>query len=226
MSAFFGLLALVGGTLLVCQVIATLLGLGGDDAFDGADGLDADFEVETDSPGDGHGGGHGDGHASVHSTLVGALSLRTLTAAATFGGLAGLIGTDLHWPPWQTALAALLAGGAALLSVHRVMRTLHGLRADGTVSTEGVAGSYGTVYVRVPADGAGAGKVLLEYAGRTVEMAATTDGPELPSGTPIIVRAVTGPDVADVAAVGPAPAVLGSPPAGSPPAGSPPAAAA
>lgn len=69
--------------------------------------------------------------------------------------------------------------------------------------TEGVAGRYGTVYVRVPADGGGAGKVLLEYANRTVELAATTVGPALPSGTPVVVRAVTGPDAVDVAAVAP-----------------------
>ena len=62
-------------------------------------------------------------------------------------------------------------------------------------------GRYGTVYVRVPADGGGAGKVLLEYANRTVELAATTVGPALPSGTPVVVRAVTGPDAVDIAAV-------------------------
>jgi hypothetical protein len=78
---------------------------------------------------------------------------------------------------------------------------MHKLSEDGTVDTAGVAGSVGTVYVRVPAERSGAGKVQFEYAGRTVEMAATTDGPELPSGTPIIVRSVTGPETADVAAV-------------------------
>lgn len=195
MIALYTGLALIGGTLLVCQVVTTLLGLGGD--FDG------DFEVEADtpdfdSPDADAGGEHSHGG---HSSIVGALSLRALTAAATFGGLAGLIGAELQWAAWRTGLAALLAALAGLAAVTWVMRQLHRLGEDGTVTTDGVAGCLGSVYVRIPADRSGAGKVLLEYAGRTVEMAATTQGPALPSGTPIIVREVTGPDTADVAAV-------------------------
>ena len=193
MTYFFGTLALVGGTLLLCQTVMTLLGLGGD--------VDADFDADTDFDADGD-GDHGHGG---HPTLVGALSLRTLTAAATFGGLAGLSGLELGWPTWRVWAAAGLAGMAALFAVSWFMRQLHALRADGTVDPNrdsgGVAGCKGTVYVRVPGERAGSGKVLLEYAGRTVEMAATTDGPELPSGTPVVVRAVTGPDTADVAAI-------------------------
>ncbi|MFH5804120.1 hypothetical protein [Alienimonas sp. DA493] len=205
MFAVYAVLALVGGTLLLCQVVATLLGLGGD--FD-AD-FDADVDVDFDTPDfdtpdvelpDAEAGDHGGDHGG-HGSFVGALSLRALTAAATFAGLFGLIGSELRWAAWLTALAAAAGGLAGLLVVSWVMRQLHRLGADGTVRTDDVAGCYGTVYVRVPADRAGLGKVLLEYAGRTVEMAALTDGPELPSGTKIIVREVVGPDTADVAAV-------------------------
>ena len=210
MTLFFTLLAVAGGTLLLCQTAATLLGVGGDN-------LDADFDADAgdfdagdfdaDGPDLDAGDADGDHHGGGHSSLVGALSFRTLTAAATFAGLGGLIAQELHLALWLTLPVAAAAGTAALLVVHRVMRTLHRLGADGTVdpaaATGGVAGRYGTVYVRVPADGAGAGKVLVEYASRTVELAATTVGPALPSGTPVLVRAVTGPDAVDVAAVNP-----------------------
>ena len=199
MTVFFTALAVAGGTLLLCQTAATLLGLGGDDLDADAPDLDLDTdgpEFDADAPdadGEHHGGGH--------STLVGALSLRTLTAAATFAGLGGLIAQELRLAVPLVLLISAAAGFAALLVVHRVMRVLHRLGADGTVDTSRVEGRYGTVYVRVPADGGGAGKVLLEYANRTVELAATTVGPELPSGTPVVVREVTGPDAVDVAAV-------------------------
>ncbi|QDT17238.1 hypothetical protein [Alienimonas californiensis] len=199
MFTVYTVLALAGGTLLLCQVVATLLGLGGD--------FEADFDADTpdfDTPDldvpDADAGDQGGDH-SGHGSFVGALSLRALTAAATFAGLFGLIGSELRWAGWLTALAALLGGAAGLVAVSWVMRQLHRLGADGTVTTEGVAGCYGTVYVRVPADRSGVGKVLLEYAGRTVEMAAVTDGPELPSGTKIVVRDLAGPNTADVAAI-------------------------
>ena len=206
MFAVYAVLALVGGTLLLCQVVATLLGLGGhfDADFDADVDADApDFDApDLDSPdADAADGEHAHGDHGGHGSFVGALSLRTLTAAATFGGLAGLIGSELRWAAPLTAAAAAAAGFAGLLAVSWVMRQLHRLGADGTVRTDNVAGCYGTVYVKVPAERSGVGKVLLEYAGRTVEMAATTDGPELPSGTAVIVREVTGPDTADVAAI-------------------------
>ena len=195
MTLLFTTLAVAGGTLLLCQSAATLMGLGGDDLDADTPDLDADADA-PDLDGDAD-GDHGHGHSS----LVGALSFRTLTAAATFAGLGGLIAQELRLAVPVVLLVAAASGTAALLVVHRVMRTLHRLGADGTVRTEHVAGRYGTVYVRVPADGGGAGKVLLEYANRTVELAATTVGPALPSGTPVVVRAVTGPDAVDVAAV-------------------------
>ena len=204
MTAFFALLALIGGTLLVSQTVATLLGFDFD--HDGPD-FDSDFDADapdldaTSPQADGSPSDHD--HQGGHSSIVGALSLRTLTAAATFAGLAGLIGQELHLATWLTLLVSAVSGLIALLAVHRVMRTLHRLGADGTVDTAGVKGKYGTVYVAIPADGAGTGKVLVEYANRTVELAATTVGPALPSGTPVVVRAVTGPDSADVAAVNP-----------------------
>ena len=194
MTTAFTVLALVGGTLLVCQTVATLFGLGGDD-LDADFDADADLDLDTDGPD--VDGDHG------HPTLAGALSFRTLTAAATFGGLGGLIAQELHLAAWLVLVAAGAAGFTALLLVHRVMRALHRLGADGTVDTAGAVGRYGTVYVRVPGDGAGAGKVLVEHANRTVELAATTVGPELPSGTLVVIRAMTGPESADVAAVNP-----------------------
>lgn len=198
MFFLYAALALAGGTLLVCQVVLTLVGLGGDFEADfNADAevdLDLDMDVDADADGDG-------GEEQSHGGLLSALSLRAVTAAATFAGLGGLIGSELRWPWFLSAAVALAGGAVGLLAVGWAMRQLHRLSEDNTVSTDGVAGTYGTVYVRVPAERSGLGKVQLEYRGRTVEMAATTDGPALPSGAPVVVRAVTGPDTADVAAV-------------------------
>ena len=208
MTLLYTALAVAGGTLLACQLLATLAGLGGDDLdADAGDaggpdlgGPDLDG-LEADAPDAGDADGDHDHHA--YGSLLGKLSVRSVTAAATFAGLGGLIAQELRLSAPAVLLASAASGLIALLLVARVMRALHRLGADGTVDTTRVEGRYGTVYVRVPADGGGAGKVLLEFANRTVELAATTVGPELPSGTPVVVRAVTGPDAVDVAAVNP-----------------------
>ena len=192
MTTLYGLLALVGGVILVLQVAGSLIGLGGHADFDG--GGMGGGDVGHDFDGDG-----GSDGAHEHSTLVGALSFRTLTAAATFFGLTGMIGTELDWAPWRTFILAAAAGTAALFAVHAVMRQLYALGTDGTVRHDGLPGHRGTVYVTIPAGRAGAGKVLVEYAERTVELQALTpEGREIPSGTGIVVRAVVGPDTVEV----------------------------
>ena len=207
----YAVLATLGGTLLVCQTAATLLGFGGDG--DGEIGTDFDADapdVDVDVDVDGDAGDAGGDDPASHSPLVKALSLRAVTAGMTFAGLAGLAGTDLGWPAWRTVLAAVFAAVASGLVVGKVMSLLHELGADGTVSNRTAAGTAGTVYVRVPGGGAGVGKVQITHAGRTVEMAARTPGPDLPAGTPITVTAVLDEDTAEVTA---APAQPPTPPA-------------
>ena len=193
MTMLYGGLALVGGTVLLCQTALTLLGFGVDADLDGGD---ADFDA--DGPGAGGSDAHGGDSDHGHSSLVGAISFRTLTAAATFFGLTGLLGGELHWPAWQTFALALAAGTAALFAVHAVMRQLAGLGVDGTVTHDALPGHRGTVYVTIPAGRKGVGKVLVEYAARTVELAASTPGEAIPSGTGVVVLSVTGPDTVEV----------------------------
>ncbi|HKB41952.1 MAG TPA: hypothetical protein VKD72_36330, partial [Gemmataceae bacterium] len=77
--------AIVGGTLLVCQFLLGLLGLG--DHHDAA----GDHDIHDAGSHDAH-GGHGD-HDAHNSWFVGVLTFRSLVAALTFFGLAGLAAT-------------------------------------------------------------------------------------------------------------------------------------
>jgi hypothetical protein len=69
---------------------------------------------------------------------------------------------------------------------------------DGSVSIHGAVGATGTVYLTIPADKAGAGKVLLTLQNRTVEYQAVTSHAALPTGAAIMVVDVVGPDTVDV----------------------------
>src|SRR5262249_11250074 len=159
----------LGGTLLVCQLLFSLLGIGHHHDLGGGGEVDHDFgghdvahgtEVDHDLGGhEHHGGSHAAEHEAQSSWLLRVLTFRSVVAALVFFGLSGRAAdaADLH--PVTSLVVALAAGTSALFLVAWMMRTLYRLRADGTVRIERAVGRSGTVYLSIPANKAGAGKV-------------------------------------------------------------------
>jgi hypothetical protein len=183
----------LGGTVMVCQFLLTLFGLGDH----------GEMAIDHDVPHDfGHDGAHDAGHEHDQGWFVGILSFRALVAAVTFFGLGGMIGTasdrigDGMQPFWMAVAFAL----AAMVLVAWMMRGLSKLRADGTVRIDRTVGATGTVYLPVPGERAGTGKVTLTVQGRTVELAAVTEGESLPTGSKIVAVSVVNPSTVEVAA--------------------------
>lgn len=192
----YSVCAVLGGTVLVCQFVMTLLGL---------DHADLPDDVAGDIPHDfGHDLAHdaGDGsqaeHAHNSSWFFGMLTFRTIVAALTFFGLAGLAGGSAEMPGPLTFVAALAAGGAAMCGVHWMMQTLYRLKSDGTARIERAVGRHGTVYLRIPANKSGVGKVQVNLQNRTMEYEALTSQGDLPVGAKIVVVDVVGPDTVEV----------------------------
>jgi membrane protein implicated in regulation of membrane protease activity len=196
---FFLLCAVVGGTVLICQFVLTLVGLGGDHGVDLAHDVPHDFSGDV-----GHdvhaGGAHGaesSGHdaAGQHgsSWLFAVISFRTLVAAATFFGLAGLAAQSAQQPLGVQLLVATLAGGAAMYGVHWMVRSMSRLGEDPTLRIKHALGMEGTVYIPIPAAKAQAGKIQLKVQNRLVEYEAITSGPQrLATGTKVKVVGITG----------------------------------
>jgi hypothetical protein len=185
MYTFFLVCAGVGGTLVLLQFLAGAVGFGADHG-----------DVGHHDVGAGHDADHGDGN-----WFLGLLTLRAICAAVTFFGLGGLIGAYYDLPYSGQLASAFLAGFAALYLVANLMKALYRLKADGSVRIQHAIGRTGTVYLRVPGNRAGAGKVTLNLQNRTVELEAFTAADELPTGTPIRVVAVLGPNSVEVAHV-------------------------
>jgi hypothetical protein len=181
--------ALVGGTLLVCQVVFALFGFGDHHDVDGHDLGGHDF----------HPGGADHDHGAAW--FVGVLTFRTLVAALTFFGLAGMAATSRELGAPHALAVAVAAGAAALFLVAFLMRGLYGLRAEGTARIERAVGKSGTVYLTVPGRKAGVGKVTLSLQNRTVEYQAVTAQDDLPTGAKVFVLAVVAPDTVEVAPV-------------------------
>ncbi len=191
MTTIFMVCAVAGSVIVVVQFILSLAGVGHDfDSDFSADGADA-FD-----PGAGH-FDHPPGHEGGH--FFGILSFRSVVAALAVFGLAGLASDTAGFPQGVSFVAALAAGAAALVLVAWTMRFLYGLRDDGTVHIERAVGHTGTVYLKVPAARAGAGKVFLNLQNRTVELqAVTAEESALPAGAPVVVVGVVGPNTVEV----------------------------
>ncbi|MFO0869619.1 MAG: hypothetical protein U0935_11860 [Pirellulales bacterium] len=204
MWTVFMICAVVGGAVLICQSVLTILGLGGHDVdighvdvhFDGPAG--GDVHLDT------HGGtgleeGHDAGGHHGSTWLFGVISFRTVIAALTFFGLTGLTGMASDWNMSTTVTAALGAGISAMFIVHGIMRMFFKLAEDGTIRVQRAVGREAKVYIPIPAANAGRGKVQLSLQNRLVEYAAVTlaDVP-LETGARVLVVAVRGGDTLEV----------------------------
>ena len=193
MVTFYLVCFLIGATLMVLQFLLGLLGLSHLHDCDGHDvgGHEAGgHDVHTE---------HGE-HEGEGSWFASLLTFRTLTAAVTFFGLAGLAGYR-QWGPdgWPITLAvAVAAGGGALLLVARLMRWLRRQAASGTVHIDRAVGRSATVYLTVPGQKAGAGKVQVCVQNRTMEYQAVTPDRELPTGARVVVVGVVNSDTVEV----------------------------
>ena len=194
MTTVFLVCAAVGGTILFCQLLMTLIGLGGEALdFDLPDAIDGDLGGDGDLSGGAEMADHLD-----PSHVFGVLSFRTVVAALTFFGLAGLAADSAGAETGVVWAVSLGAGGAALYGVYWMMRGLYKLTAEGTVQIRRAVGKHGTVYVPIPAHESGAGKIQVNVQNRTVEYLAMTSGDKLPTGAKIVVVNVITPNTVEV----------------------------
>lgn len=153
--------ATAGGAVLLGQAGLNLFGIGADTDVD-AD-VDAD-ELDT-----------GDGSVSF-------ISVRTLASFMTMFGLVGWLGTAEGWGGVKTPVIALLSGSSTMVVVAYLMFSFRKLASSGNVKPASAIGSTAQVYLKIPANGSGQGKVTVTLQGRTLEFSAITAGEEIPTG--------------------------------------------
>lgn len=211
MTAIFLVCAIIGGTVLFCQLVMTLLGLAGHDTdFDtsgGGDGFGGDFHGDVS-----HGGAsdmhhdatsdnaeHPEDHGHVSSSwLFNVISFRTVVAALTFFGLTGLTAQSAGASTPMVLIIAIGAGVGAMYAVYWMMQALYRLRTEGTVRIDRAVGRQGTVYLVIPSHNSGAGKIHLNLQNRIMEYRAITSGEAIPTGAKIVVVNVVGADTLEV----------------------------
>jgi membrane protein implicated in regulation of membrane protease activity len=175
--------AVIGGTVMVCQFVLTLLGM----SHDSVDLTDGDFSGDV-----AHAGFDGDGVGIEHDTsfshagdmdyqhpdstwLFGVLSFRTLIAAAAFFGVAGATALNAGYSQGIALAIAVLVGCAAMYGMYWLMQGISRLTCSGNERIGAAIGKQATVYIPIPADAKGMGKIHVTLQNRTVEYQAISD---------------------------------------------------
>ncbi len=214
LDTLFLFAAVVGGTVMVCQFLMTMLGLGDDGAdFGDADvGVDAgDFGGDADVDMDAAVDVDGDHHTPIHhaadadvdhpgsSWLFQVLSFRTIVAAVTFFGLGGAWSSSSGHGAVPSLIVALAVGAAAMYAMYWLMRTIYGFQSSGNIDIRNAVGQPAKIYVPVPPANDGKGKVLVTLQGRTMEYEAVTDENEkIKTGENVVIESVLSSDVVKV----------------------------
>ncbi|MCL2695897.1 MAG: hypothetical protein FWE69_06185 [Clostridiales bacterium] len=180
----FASTAIPATVLLVLQTVMLIFGLAQGDAdadFDAdsdAD-FDTDFDTDTDVDGDFDGDhGHGHGHTHSHGTRDSGLRVFSVRAFVAFFSVFGWLGLALSEGGLVSSLSlvfATLAGLAAMIIMAWLMRAMLKLQQTGNQNIGNAVGKSGTVYIPIPANRSGVGKVTLVVDGRFSEVEAVTD---------------------------------------------------
>lgn len=175
-----------GGTILLLRLALSLLGLG----FDGLGGGDGDFgdaDADVDVGTDDGSADEGHGH---HSSLGRLFTFQAIVSFLAFFGVGGLAALEFHLHPAVASSVGVATGLVAVFLLGAVLGALRKLNTDGTVRISRAVGLEGKVYLRIPGEGEGEGKIALPIQGRIVEMPARTPGPGLRAGDPVVVSRI------------------------------------
>ena len=169
--------------LLLVEIVLSIIGLsdGGMDLPDGADDALPDLPDE------------GDGFSSADLGGFHILTVRTVVSFFVAFGWMGVSLSSTALAPWAVMLISVSFGLLVMFLVALLMLGVYRLQSDGTADNRNALGSAGTVYLQIPPERSGRGKVNVMLQGAYVERDAVTDeDTPLPYGTEIVVVGVSG----------------------------------
>lgn len=174
MGQIYFVLGCVASGLLLIQFILLLIGFAGDGDIDiGGDG-GADYDGDAD-------GG------------IGIFTLKGLIGFFAIGGWVGVAcvlgGLKEGW----TIPVSIICGLAAFVAIGFAFKAIRKLQSNGAMDNRNAIGKLAEVYLKVPANGEGHGKLSIVIQGKLVEMDAVTDELEaIPTGREVKVIGLIG----------------------------------
>lgn len=156
--------------VLLIQIILLIIGFSAGSVGD-VDGFDADGDVDLDDA-----DGPGDG--------VGWFTVKGLVAFFALGSWTGFAMDVSGCHEALSISIAVLVGAVALIGVGLLYKALYKLQSNGAVNLENAIGKDAEVYLTIPANNGGVGKVTLTVQDRFIEAEARTNKNDtLPTGS-------------------------------------------
>lgn len=163
--------AILSSFVFIVQAALTLLGMDGDSDFD----LDASVSGDT-------------------MDLGGGLSLFSVRSFVNFFvgfGWAGVSFYNIIPVNWLLYIVAALVGCGFVWLYFFIRRQAMRLQSDGSINVKKCVGAHCDVYLRIPAENSGAGKIQISINGSIHEFPAVTYGAMIPSNSQVRVVDVT-----------------------------------
>lgn len=179
MKVLWGI-TLSASLIFVIQSIMTFLGAGDSSDFD----VDTDVSGDVDVP-----------DADVHGTGQGLLTFRNfVNFLLGFGWSAILLRENISSTPLLIVISIII-GVILVTLVMLLFKWLSGMQEAGNINVfKSAVGCEGKVYLTIPGERSGSGKVQITINGAVREYEAVTDGPKLATGAAVKVVEVISTD--------------------------------
>ncbi len=179
--------------VFVIQTVMTFLGAAGDTDFDINTDMDAGGDVPDASLELGHDASAAHDAADAGSGMNLLTFRNMVNFLLGFGWTAILLKDDVPSVTLRM-LIAIIVGVLLVALVMMLFKWLTGMQESGTINVyKSAIDCQGTVYLTIPGERAGEGKVQITINNAVREYAALTDGPELKTGSRIRVVDVVSP---------------------------------
>ncbi|MBE6904445.1 MAG: NfeD-like protein [Ruminococcaceae bacterium] len=193
-AQIFACIAVPATLVLIVQTILMLIGIGAETADGDGFSLGEDIaDADTDTDGV---FSHDVPDGDIDPSGLEALRLFTVRGIISFLVVFGWVGYGMESAGvklWITIPVALVCGFAMMSMIALLMRSVMKLRNDGNLDNRNAVGVSGKVYLTVPANRKGEGKVNVMLQGSFVERDAVTDENEdIPTGREVVVTGLSG----------------------------------
>ena len=175
------IIATTATAIMIIFIILMLIGMDGAESFDGDVDLDVDVDMDIDADIDID---EVDGSIDIYNNdsilSISGLRIVTIRGALAFFSTGGWP-LDLFaesMPVWLAVILSILTGAVASILLAYAMRAAMKLESSGNLHYQTAVGKTAVVYIRIPKELTGKGKVLFNHQGKMVEVDAVTKGKE------------------------------------------------
>jgi membrane protein implicated in regulation of membrane protease activity len=171
----FFVISMSSTLILLIQTILAIFGISSetDSDFDGG-AVDTGVDIEA---ADADMGERAQGPIPDNGLRL--FTVKGIMSFLMLGSWVGFLLSRAQVPEWIATIFALASGMVALVLMAKVMQGLMSLQQDGTLKVKNALGQTGQVYIRIPAQEKGMGKVNVTVQERLCEFDAVTEDSEM-----------------------------------------------